>query len=153
MPNFKEFKERHYNVLRFLLSLPEFNPLGETAEGDAWDCMFEYRYPVDILEGFLQKGANPNGFDDDTDDRPLCVAADLDNVEYVDVLFRYGANPILRDEEGRLPVDCTNNEEILGLLRSSIPYMQLLYCFHAVGVKIDADSAADIIGYFPEFHP
>lgn len=151
-PNFQEFKERHYNVLRFLLTFPEFDPLGETNYGDAWGCLFDYQYPVDILEGFLRKGANPNQFDDGFDERPLCVAAVLNNFEYVDLLLRYGAVSTLRDGEGRLPSDCTENEEILGRLRSSVPYMQLLYCFHVAGIHIDADSAADIIGYFPDFH-
>lgn len=150
-PGRDEFLQRHYGVWRLLLSVPAFNPFVPTGDGDAWERLLSDRYPNDIIEACLAKGGDPNVMVYDEESRPLGIAARRNNLPLVEMLLRYGANPNMRDMDGRLPRECTQNEAILGVLSASEPFMQLLYCLDQVGIHIDADSAMDLVAHYPEY--
>lgn len=63
--------------------------------------------PVTTVEWILQKKADPNlaSYAGDQFSRPLHVTANVQKMEYTDILLRYGANPMLRDAQGKLPVE------------------------------------------------
>lgn len=58
----------------------------------------------EYAQALLDRGADPNGADDDDDRTPLNVAAKSGFDEYVTVLLAHGADPNIADNRGRTPL-------------------------------------------------
>jgi ankyrin repeat protein len=70
------------------------------------------------VEAFLRNGADPNAYDDDSDN-VLVNAAIYSSAECMDLLLKYKANPELGNRYGQRPLMlCTNDMEKMKLLLS-----------------------------------
>lgn len=152
----EERKQRYFDVMRYLLSFEDLDIHLNSWLRPALGRAIEHGYPVDVIEGLLRRGANPNGGilggDPYIFDKPLCDAARQDNFPLVELLLRYGADPLLRNvADDLLPRDCTQDPAIRVLLDSYTETFQILYCLQQSGASIDVDATLDLISYDSAF--
>jgi len=70
-----------------------------------------------LAKDAIHRGADVNEENDfEAGLRPLMVAADKDDDQMVRLLLRHGANPNLRDHDGRTASERTRNKKIQDLL-------------------------------------
>lgn len=113
--------QRHYTILRFLLSCEEFDITPEDGNGSPWMQILERGYPGDIVEGFLSKGADPKSYGDDYS-TPLCLAIAYSDFQAVESLLRYGADPNVCGERGWSPLALAASDEDLEKVQLLLRY-------------------------------
>lgn len=170
--------EPHYNVMRFLLSFENIDITKEDGNGSPWFQVLERNYPLDIIELFIQRGADVQSTTDMS--TPLTISMEFGNIETVRLLLRHGADPNVCDESGRLPLTYAamqNSMEGVQLLllgganpclpdrRGKLPRsysnnpnviaaldswttVNYVYCFQSLGLNLEADLIADIASAF-----
>lgn len=69
----------------------------------------------------INLGADVNMQDDEEGQRPLHICACTNNIEMARFLVKRGANPDLTDNEGRTPVDLTDDFDMVELLTMYSP--------------------------------
>lgn len=71
----------------------------------------EEKYKIDLVKYLLKHCANPNDADS-LGQSLLHIAAVRTNLEVIDLLFKYGANPYSKDHAGNIPEQYTSNQEV-----------------------------------------
>jgi ankyrin repeat protein len=66
---------------------------------------------IDLVKYLLKHCANPNDADS-LGQSLLHIAAARTNLEVIDLLFKYGANPYSKDHAGNIPAQYTSNQEV-----------------------------------------
>lgn len=147
-----ELTTRHFALIRYLLTFDDLDINCDMGNGKPWTHLIDENYPLDIIQSFLRKGADPNSYGDEDYTTPLCVAAEFGNMETVQTLLLNGADPyVYREEDYKFPRELAQNSDVINAL-DFWPGMLTLYCFNAVGVSIDADSVADFVDLIPPPH-
>ena len=78
---------------------------------------------IDELEYYLQSGADPNGVSDTTRTTPLMGACLRGNIDSVEILLKYGADPLLKSTAGRSALHIAHVhgfEDIVSLLEKHV---------------------------------
>lgn len=80
--------------------------LDDNATALAYACAMSAN--LNIIKLLLVNGADPdNGGDNKTP--PLCLTAQFNDDEAMELLLKYGANPNIKDQRGKSPIDYANN--------------------------------------------
>lgn len=78
-----------------------------------------------IVRALVKAGADPDGQVSSSGKTPLHVAASINHVECARSLLEAGANPNIKDSEGKLPVDLATSEECKELLDAARNWVSL----------------------------
>lgn len=72
-----------------------------------------------MINLLLSYGADANCSDITLGRTPLHCAVQCEHIDCINLLISHGANALIRDLESKSPLDCTENQEILQILKES----------------------------------